>query len=132
LNLGQDWLIFLIAVVVGIVGALVAHFFQKLAIGVAGFFGGALIASSLLPLLTIQGRGWDWLLLLAGGVIGIILVYAVFEWALIILSSAAGALLIVDGFKLAGLTAIIVGTLLFAVGIIFQFGLRRRDRSRSS
>jgi hypothetical protein len=75
-------------------------------------------------------KSWEWLIILIGGIIGIILMYIIFEWALIILSSLAGTILIVEGFKLIGLIATIVGIFLFAAGIFFQFGLNRRDDSR--
>ena len=64
-----------------------------------------------------------------GGIIGIILMYAIFEWALMILSSLAGAMLVVEGLNLAGMVAIMVGIVLFVIGIAFQTGLNRRRSS---
>jgi hypothetical protein len=118
------------ALAVGLVGALLAYFFQKLVIGAAGFLAGAFIASRLVSYLGTQVKGWEWLVILIGGIIGIVLVYAIFEWALIILSSLAGAILIVEGLKLAGLVGILVGALLFVAGLVFQAGLNRREPSR--
>ena len=125
-----EWMILLVALVVGVLGALLVYFFEKIAIGVAGFFAGAYIASRLISYLAAQVKSWDWLIILIGGIIGIILMYIIFEWALIILSSLAGTILIVEGFKLIGLIATIVGIFLFAAGIFFQFGLNRRGGSR--
>jgi hypothetical protein len=130
LHVQPEWLALVIAVAIGLVGALLAYFFQKLVIGVAGFLAGVFIASRLISYLGAQLKGWNWLVILIGGIIGIILMYAIFEWALVILSSLAGALLIVDGFKLAGLVGLIVGVILFVVGVVFQFGLNRHDDSR--
>jgi hypothetical protein len=120
------WVAILIGVAVGLVGALLAVFAQKLVIGVAGFLAGAFIASRLVPQLGIQVQSWSWVIILAGGIIGIILMYAIFEWALMILSSLAGAMLVVEGLHLAGMTAIIVGIILFVVGIAFQAGFNRK------
>jgi hypothetical protein len=123
-------MVLLIALAFGVLGALLVYFFEKIAIGAAGFFAGAYIASRLISYLAVQVKSWDWLIILIGGIIGIILMYVIFEWALIILSSLAGTILIVEGFKLIGLIAMIVGIFLFAAGIFFQFGLNRRNDSR--
>lgn len=130
LNIKSNWVTIVIALAFGLLGALLAYFFQRFAIGLAGFFAGAYIASRLVSQLATQVKGWEWLVILIGGIIGIVLMYIIFEWALIILSSLSGALLVVDGFKLTGLTATIIGVLLFAAGLVFQAGLSLRDRSR--
>ena len=130
LSIRPEWVALLIAVAVGLLGALLAYFFQKLVIGAAGFLAGILIASRLVAQLGAQVKGWDWLIILTGGLIGIVLMYVFFEWALIILSSLAGSILVVDGLKLAGLVGIIVGVVLFTIGVIFQIGVNRRDGSR--
>jgi hypothetical protein len=130
LNNKPEWVVLLVALVFGVLGALLVYFFEKIAIGAAGFFAGAYIASRLISYLADQVKSWEWLIILIGGIIGIILMYIIFEWALIILSSLAGTILIVEGFKLIGLIALIVGIFLFAVGIFFQFGLNRRSGSR--
>jgi hypothetical protein len=124
------WMAILIGVAVGLVGALLATFFQKLVIGAAGFLAGAFIASRLVPQLGTHVQSWSWAISLAGGIIGIILMYAIFEWALMILSSLAGAMLVVEGLNLAGMTAIIVGIILFVVGIAFQAGLNRNPHAQ--
>ncbi len=130
LSVKPEWLALLIALAVGLVSALLAYFFQKLVIGVAGFLAGAFIASRLVSHLGTQVKGWDWLIILIGGIVGIVLIYVIFEWALIILSSLAGAILIVEEFKLASLLGILVGVILFVVGFVFQTGLNRREASR--
>jgi hypothetical protein len=130
LNVKPEWVALLIALAVGLLGALLAYFFQKLVIGAAGFLAGAFIASRLVSYLGSQVKGWDWLIILIGGIIGIVLMVVIFEWALIILSSLAGAILVVEGLKLVALVGILVGVLLFVVGLVFQAGLNRRDASR--
>ena len=108
LNLKPDWVALLIALAVGLLGALLAYFFQKLAVGAAGFLAGVFIASRLVSLLgtQVQVKDWDWLLILIGGIIGIVLMIAIFEWALIILSSLAGAILIVEALNTRHLSAL--------------------------
>ncbi len=130
LDIKPEWVALLIAVAIGLVGALLAYYFQKLVIGAAGFFAGAFIASRLVSYLGTRVQGWDWLLILIGGVVGIILMSAIFEWALIILSSLAGSILIVEGLRLTGLVETIAAVLLFVVGLVFQSELDRRYGSR--
>lgn len=127
LKIKPDWVVLVIALVVGLIGALLAYFFEKLAIGAAGFFVGAYLASRLVSHLADQVKGWEWLIILIVGVIGIVLMYIIFEWALIILSSLAGAILVVEGFKLVGLIELIIGLLLFVAGMVFQTRLNRRE-----
>jgi Domain of unknown function (DUF4203) len=132
LNIKPDWVALLIALAVGLVGAALAYFFQKLVIGLAGFLAGVFITSRLVALLGTQAqvRSWDWLIILIGGIVGIFLMVAIFEWALIFLSSLAGAILIVEAVKLAALLGLVVGVLLFVFGVVFQIGLNRRNESR--
>ncbi len=131
LNVKPEWLALLIAVGVGVLGALLAYFFQKLVIGAAGFLAGAFITSRLTAQFGNQVKGWEWLIILIGGIIGIILMYAIFEWALIFLSSLAGAILIVQGLKLVALVGILVGVILFVIGLVVQIGLNRRKTTRN-
>lgn len=90
-----------IALIFGVVGALLAVFLQKVAIYIAGFIAGGSILVNLLEILGIQrGPGDTFLLIIMfviGGIVGAILVMLIFDWALIILSSLAGAGLVVRG-----------------------------------
>jgi len=130
LKLSPEWLVFAIAILIGLLGAVLAYFLEKVAIGTAGFFVGAYLGLRLLEIIT-GVQGWGWLIILIAGVIGAILMYVVFDWALIILSSMAGASLVVEGLGLIGTVAIIVGLVLFIVGVLFQSQLvRRRETSR--
>ncbi len=126
LSIQPPWLGFIIAIAIGLIGAVLAYFFQKALIGIAGFLAGALLAGQLLNLLAIPMHGLQWLVILIGGIIGIILMVIFFDWALILLSSLIGAVLIVQGFSLAGVLALIVGIILFVVGIIVQSRVNRR------
>ncbi len=124
LSVEPDWLALVIAVVVGVVGALVAQFVQRLAIGLAGFLAGAFLALSLVRLLNLEAAWWGWLALVAGGIVGAVLLGAAFEWALIGLSSLAGALLIVGALDLSSTMHLLVLLGLFVAGVIVQSALR--------
>ena len=92
---GPQWVILVIALAAGLLGALLAAFLQQAAIAVAGLIGGGYVGFILAGMI-----GWDagrlaWVPIIIGGILGVILVVALFDWALIILSSLTGAGLIV-------------------------------------
>jgi hypothetical protein len=84
----------------GVIGAFVAVFFQKIAIGVAGFGAGGYIAVNLLSLVGFQIGQVIWLPYLLGGIIGALLLYLIFDWALIVVSSFAGASMIIQAVNI--------------------------------
>lgn len=127
LHLQPEWVGLLVGLAVGALGALVAIFLQRLAVAVAGFLAGAYIAVSLASALGVTGTGTAWIILIIGGILGAALIAGIFEWALIGLSSLAGASLIVEGLHLASGTALLVGGLLFVVGVIIQAAIKRQE-----
>lgn len=119
-----------IALVLGFIGALLATFLQKIAIAVAGFAAGGKLAVALSGAFALStGGGAYWLIFLIGGVIGAILLLALFDWALIFLSAVVGAYLILSPFPLAPTGRAIVLVVLVLIGVIAQAGgLSRRNR----
>ncbi len=119
-----EWLQLVIGIAAGILGALLAYFLEKAAIAVAGFLGGAYIATSLAISLAgnigAKGDALNWVLFIVGGIVGAVLAVALFDWALIILSSLAGALLIIEGLKLTGPVGWLIALGLFIVGVVIQ------------
>lgn len=133
-----EWVQLVIGIVFGIVGAILAHFFQEIAIAVGGFLAGAYIALTLYASLSgapaANGSGLGWILFFVGGIIGAVVAFMLFDWALIILSSLSGALLITEGFNLAGPMGWLAVIGLFILGVIIQANLERppRRQTRSS
>lgn len=117
-----------IALVLGFVGALLALLLQKLAIGLAGFLIGARLAVGLAASFIVAAESYYWLTFVIGGVIGAILLVALFDWALILLSSITGAYLIVNAIVLPATGATIALLGLTILGIVVQAGLQRRQR----
>ncbi|MFZ5910856.1 MAG: hypothetical protein ACOYYU_12650 [Chloroflexota bacterium] len=125
---GPDWLTLLIGLGVGFLAALLAVFAQRFAIGLAGFLAGGYVAMQFLPLLNLD-HGWlPWLAFLLGGVIGVWLVGAFLDWALVILSSLAGASLIVQAFDQHRGLGFLLFALLVAVGISIQARELRKEK----
>lgn len=118
-----------IALVLGFAGALIALLLQKVAIGIVGFAAGGRLAVGLAATFLVQAYNYYWLTFLIGGIIGAILLIALFDWALIVISSLVGAHLIVRAITLpvAGESIVFIG--LTIVRIVVQMALFRPRRS---
>jgi hypothetical protein len=127
-----DWLLLVLALGVGLLGALLAVFVQRIAIGLAGFIGGGYILINLLNMLGWETGRFGWVVFIIGGIIGVVLIAVLFDWALIILSSLTGSGLIVETIELGSRIEVLVFVVLLILGIAVQGGLMRRRRSRSA
>jgi hypothetical protein len=126
----EDWVSLGIALLAGLVGAVLVSFLQRLAIGAAGFFAGWQIAMFLIDLLRIDLGNMEWIGGVVGGLIGIVLIAVLFDWALIFLSSIVGAIAIVDVFDLNSTMHLLLLVILAIAGILIQFGWLRRRPER--
>jgi hypothetical protein len=115
------WAYWGIALLFGIIGALVAVFFQSLAIGLSGFAAGTTIGAYLA---TMMGLTAVPLAAFFGGVVAMLVLYLVFDWALIVLSSVVGGTLIVQVLNWNPQAAMVLYLVLIAAGIWFQASLR--------
>src|SRR2546429_385631 len=75
------------AILLGFIGALLALFLQKLAIGLAGFLAGGRLAVGLVATFMAQYASDYWLTFIIGGLIGAVLVLVLFDLALTFISS---------------------------------------------
>ena len=116
----SQWVLFSIAFAAGIAGALLAIFIQSVAIGVAGFLLGGYASIAMLNLLELLSRQYFWPAYIVGGVVGLLLMVAIFDNALIFLSSIAGASLIVQSLSFSSPTKIIAFLVLALAGAAFQ------------
>jgi len=130
---GPEWVNLVIGLVIGFFAALLAVFVQRFAIGLAGFLvGGYLSMQFLVPFFHLE-HGWlPWGAFILGGILGVILVGAFLDWALIILSSMAGASLVIDAFNLRDVLGALVFITLIVIGISFQVRELREDRRKSN
>lgn len=95
IHVGPEWLALLLGLLLGAGAALLAVFFQKVAVGAVGFLGGGLLLLLLADALDWQLGGWVWLAALAAALVGALLTRALFEVALAVLSALLGASFIV-------------------------------------
>jgi hypothetical protein len=127
----QDWLVLLIALAAGAIGALLAIFLQQVAIAIAGFLAGGYIVLGLLRLLELDLPTLSWVIALVGGAIGAMLTLLLFDWALIFLSSLSGATVIVESLDLTGGLATIVLVAALLAGVFIQSALLDREQAAS-
>jgi hypothetical protein len=97
----SDVLIILLGLGAGLLGALLAVFLQHVAVSLAGLFIGGFAINTLFETFSISFGSLDWLFIIGGAILGAVMVLAVFDWALIGLSSLAGAVLIIQAVSQA-------------------------------
>jgi hypothetical protein len=136
-----------LALVAGLFGVLLAIFVQRVAVGIAGFLVGAWLAAGFLGIhvadVGLQAHGvhavstspgahpWVLAVVLLAGILAAVLALRLFDFALIALSSLAGAGLIVDAAHWAEPSRPILLVVLALTGIAIQAGWTgRRARAR--
>ena len=129
LDIKSPVILIALSALTGFVGAVLAVVVQKIAIALAGFAGGAYITTNLLKVMGLEWENLFWLLFVVGGIIGAIVLFKVFDWALIVVSSFAGAMLIVQNLDLNPRTNVWLLCVLFVLGMIIQTTLFLRARS---
>src|SRR4051794_2977705 len=118
-----------LALVLGFIGALLAFFLQKLAIGIAGFVSGGKLALAIAAAFMGNAAEYYWLTFLVGGIIGAILLILLFDWALIFLSSIVGAYLVQGVIRLPPTGTTVLFLVLVVIGVLVQSGWMRRSRA---
>jgi hypothetical protein len=115
-----------VAIVLGLIGALLALFLQKVAIAVLGFLAGGKLAGAIAAAFLVHYGQHSTIVFLVGGIVGAILLLVLFDWALIVVSSLIGAHLIQSAVVLPATGSTIVFLGLAVVGIIVQAASLRR------
>lgn len=118
-HLESSAMTFLVALLVGIVSAILAIFLQRLAFALGGFFAGGYVGSILAEQLQAGDSSTVWFVV--AGVIGAVFAALLMDWAIIILSSLVGAVAIIDGLGMHdGPVGLILLLVLLLAGCIFQ------------
>ena len=125
-NEPSSLLALVVAIVFGVLGALLALFLQKVAVTILGFVAGGKLATAIAAAFFVQYVQYSTIVFVAGGIIGAILLMALFNWALIVVSSFIGAYLIQSAIVLppTGSTLVFIG--LAIVGMFVQATSFRR------
>jgi hypothetical protein len=122
--------VLLVALAAGVAGALLAVALQQVAIALTGFVAGGYLVLAILETAGLDLAGLAWLAFAAGGLVGVLLVGAAFDWALIGLSALAGAALVTQSVELAPVPRLVVGGTLALVGALLQGAYLMWERRR--
>jgi Domain of unknown function (DUF4203) len=127
-----EWLILLIALGIGLLGAIASVFLQRIFIVIAGLFAGGYCLSTLAPaVLHTNGETVEWIAFAVGGLLGAILTAALLDPALIVLSSLAGATAVSQNVPLESSSRTLVFFVALVLGIAVQTGqYARQTKSR--
>lgn len=120
--------IWAIALLFGLFGALLAIFFQTMAIGLGGFAAGTAIAAYIAGMIGFTVIPF---ISFIGGIAGVILLYAAFDWALIGLSSLVGAIFVGQSLNITPSAEMVLYTASIVAGIVFQASLLHAAQSTS-
>ena len=124
--------VLLIALGFGVLGAILSVLLQKFAIGIAGFIAGGRLATALSAAFYVNHAEYSRIIFLIGGIFGAILLLALFNWALILLTSVEGAHLISSMIVLPQMGCMLVLIVLIVIGVVVQSAMLRRFRRSES
>jgi len=127
LGLQPSWMAWLSALLFGTIGALLAVFFQTLAIILGGFAAGTTVGAYLTVLAGFTSVP---VINILGGILGAILLYVLFDWALIVLSSIVGSILVVQVLAWNPQAEMVLSLVLMAAGIWFQAAWLRKQKPK--
>jgi hypothetical protein len=120
--------VLVIALGLGVLGAILSIVIQKFAIAVAGFIAGGRLAIGLSAAFYMNHAEYSRIIFLIGGILGAILLLSLFDWALILLTSVEGAHLISSMIVLPQVGCTIVLIVLIVIGVVAQSAMLRRFR----
>ena len=122
--------VLIVGFVFGIIGILAAIFLKRVAFRIAGFIAGVLIAYWIVEVIKLTEPVWVWTSLGLGGLIGLLLIVAIFDAALIILSGITGAMMIITSAPIPKEleNALFVG--LSILGIVVQFQILKSTKPK--
>ena len=125
---GSELITIFAGLVLGIIFAMLAILLESIAI--AGFLGGGYILLSITALFGLDKSAVTWIAFIIGGVIGLVHISFLFDWALIIISSLVGASMVVSGFNFGMATGSLIFLILLIAGVLIQGSELRRNGPR--
>jgi len=119
--------ILVISLIAGLFGALLVSLLQKFAVALAGFVAGGYIVFYLTQTFAFTAGENQWLIILAGALLGAVLAGSMFDWALVLLTSASGATMISQGTGAGMPLSAILLIGLFIFGVIAQANIKAKE-----
>jgi hypothetical protein len=123
-----EWLLILLAVLVGALGAGLAILLQRLAVIIAGGFAGGMLALRIAESAGLHSGAVQTLAFIGGALLAAVMLGVLFDPILIILSVLVGALKITEALPLDHMGMTLVFGLLLVAGFAVQIRSYRRDR----
>jgi hypothetical protein len=121
-----ELVILLIAIIAGIIGAFLGIILEGLAILIAGFLAGGYLATTLVASLGLTLSAGYWVIYIIGGIVGLLMIASLFDWAIIILSALLGAEIIMPFLSIPASAYWLAFLGLLIVGILVQAGIWHR------
>jgi hypothetical protein len=116
----SNGLVLLWAILAGVIGALLSIFLQRATFALGGLLAGGYLAIVVGQSLNADTHAVSWMWFAIGAVIGCIAALYLMDWAIIGLSSLAGAAAIVDALRLGAPSAMAVLLMLAVTGVLIQ------------
>ena len=116
-----------VALGAGLIGALLAVLFERVAFALAGFYAAAYLALILIDRIGVTAG--ENVIIVVSGLVGALIAALVMDWAIIALSALVGAAAIVATFAMPPMIEIAVFIVLVAVGVAVQRSVYIRSLS---
>ncbi len=126
---GSAGSLLLFSLALGVVGAILSYYLQRAAAGLVGFLAGWYLTLSAIWMLNLPVGNLASVLALGGGIVGALLIAILFDWSLVILSSMAGAAMIIQTLPFGPTTRQIIFIILAALGTAIQGVLLVQEQS---
>jgi MFS family permease len=115
-----------VSLIAGLLGALLAVLLQKFAVGLTGLLAGGYVTYYFLQTNAAALGQSQWILIALGALVGAILAGSLFDWAMILVTSVTGAVLIDQGLNIQNAYSYIVIIGLVLLGIIVQTKMKAK------
>jgi len=122
-----DEVILTVSLIAGLMGAFLSVLLQKFAVGLAGLAAGGYVSFYLLQTLAVNIGDFRWLAILAGALIGAVLAGSMYDWALILITSASGAVVVTQYLPVSMPISAIVLLVLFIAGLVAQGQMKIKE-----
>ena len=116
-----------ISLISGLLGALLAVLLQKFAVGLAGLVAGGYVTYYLLQMITLNVGNYQWLAITAGALLGAVMAGSMYDWALVFVTSASGAVVITQNLPVNMPISAVILVGLFIFGIIAQARMKLKE-----
>jgi len=126
------WVFLLAALCAGVLGTLLALFLQQVIIALAGLCAGGYLAYSLLMLASVESQQIVWAVSIVCGLVCAALFLRLFDWALILVSSLIGALLIARSVEADFQVTASIFAACTIVGVAAQAGIMKKTTEQKS